>query len=220
MNDMLDKFRARLAAARKEIDSVQSDYDSLIREVINHRTDYSFVKSDNKRSELEMLSRQTNLIINGIFNGSGKERFDSICRLVHKQMEGVLKYLIYEIFLSGRRGGGEALQTFILDYNAKSPSNWEDINPASWRSVKFYQLITYMSFIEPDSSWFSAISIFNDYRNTLSHFGYFDEVDKIGARDAKFKKFASERPYLLVLDLLEDTVFKAEYRIEKLRLQP
>ena len=216
MNDILDKFRSRIAAARNELDSVQSDYNSLIQGVISFQTDYSFVKSEGKKSELEALSRQMNLHLNGVFTGSARERFDSICRLAHKQMEGSLKYLFYTTH-NTEKSDSKALNAFVADYNSKAPSSWTPINPSNWRNVKFYQLITYLNFIEPDSQWLAGSEILNSYRNTLSHFGYFEEIEKASKRDINFKKFASERPYLFVLDLLDETLFKVEFKLEQLK---
>ncbi|SNC77619.1 hypothetical protein SAMN06265337_4215 [Hymenobacter gelipurpurascens] len=222
MNDILDKFRARLTGAIAELTSVQLSYDSLIQGVVGVQTDYFFIDNKAKRTELEELSRQMNLHLNGVFINTPRERFDIICRLAHKQMEGTLKFFLFKRF-NGIKDSEKALQDFKAAYNQKidaynqrnPPKEWSKINPTNWKNVTFFQSYTFLGMLINNEQWLKGIKILNEYRNTLSHFGYFEEVAKASSRDSNFKRFASEMPVLFVVDLLEETLMLAELQLLK-----
>ena len=210
MNDILDKFRSKIEGAISNLTALQSEYSAIVSSVISNKIEYSFIKDDKRRDELELLSRQMNMHMHGVFTSNKKERFDNICRLAHKQLEGSLKYFFYRYY------DGD-LEKFKQEHKSgveRDKLSWDDIKPKSWRGVTFSQMYTVMNFLHRSATWYSLVKVFNEYRNTLSHFGYFEEI-KEKEKDAKFKKFKEDMPVLVIVDLLEETLLIIQIKLEE-----
>lgn len=215
MNDLLSKFQNKIDGAINVLNALQNEYSTMLQSIISNKIDYFFIDNVDKRNELEVLSRQLNMHLNGAFTPKQRERFDNVCRLAHKQMEGSLRYFFFKYY-------DKDLEKFRAEHIAGVSRNnlsWEEIKPKTWRSITFSQMYTVMNFIQRNDEWYTLVRIFNDYRNTLSHFGYFEDTKEKEAKDPKFKKFKDEMPVLVVLDLLEETLFSIQIKLdEKKRL--